>query len=281
MSVNFWFIESLTADLPAPGYGATGYTDISISHVHDNFSVVETAGATTCIPLSCFDALAPPCSPPTCAVCDHLPDGFSARRVPDRLGFVVSRLLNAVIDALPQFMRTATRCGGAIERPRRGANHLWFAENRGWHHACSTPSFVPMKSEPQPDETKRHGNTFELKAILLVDDDKQLASALQWILADENFLVDVAFDGEQALLKVKVNEYDLIICDLMMPRLRGDDFYLKAREMRPALSDRFIFITSFGTDPKIHDFFTGHEIKYLAKPFPVEGLIRCVKEALS
>jgi DNA-binding response OmpR family regulator len=138
-----------------------------------------------------------------------------------------------------------------------------------------------MKSEPQPDETKRRGNTFELKAILLVDDDKQLASALQWILADENFLVDVAFDGEQAILKIKVNEYDLVICDLMMPRLRGDEFYLKAREMRPALSDRFIFITGFATDPQIHSFLTGHDVKYLVKPFPVEGLIRCVKEALS
>jgi DNA-binding response OmpR family regulator len=138
-----------------------------------------------------------------------------------------------------------------------------------------------MKSEPQPDKPERPADTLKLKAILLVDDDKQLASALQWILADENFLVDVAFDGEQAILKIKVNEYDLVICDLMMPRLRGDEFYLKAREMRPALSDRFIFITGFATDPKIHNFLTGHDVKYLVKPFPVEGLIRCVKEALS
>jgi len=59
---------------------------------------------------------------------------------------------------------------------------------------------------------------------------------LQWILADENFLVDVAHDGEEAILKLKVNEYDAVICDLMMPRLRGDEFYLKAREMRPSLA---------------------------------------------
>jgi len=53
----------------------------------------------------------------------------------------------------------------------------------------------------------------ELKAVLVVDDDQQLASALQWILADENFLVDVAFDGEQAMMKVKAHEYDVVICD--------------------------------------------------------------------
>jgi len=138
-----------------------------------------------------------------------------------------------------------------------------------------------MESESPADNTERPFNTLELRAILVVDDDKQLASALQWILADQNFLVDVAFDGKEAMLKLKINEYDLVICDLIMPGLRGDEFYLKAREIRPDLSDRFIFITGFGTDPNIHAFLTRHDVKYLFKPFPVEGLIRCVKEALS
>ena len=92
-----------------------------------------------------------------------------------------------------------------------------------------------MNFRRQPDEFEPGVNTFELKAILLVDDDKQLASALQWILADENFLVDVAFDGEEALLKVKAHQYDAVICDLKMPRLRGDEFYLQAKDLRPTL----------------------------------------------
>jgi two-component system alkaline phosphatase synthesis response regulator PhoP len=136
-----------------------------------------------------------------------------------------------------------------------------------------------MKSEPDKDELRV--NTLELKSILLVDDDQQLASALQWILADENFLVDTAFDGEDALLKVKINAYDAVVCDLMMPRLRGDEFYFKAMEMRPHLSDRFVFITGFAADPQINRFLTGNGVKYLVKPFPVAGLITCVKELLS
>ena len=138
-----------------------------------------------------------------------------------------------------------------------------------------------MESDLPADNTEGSGNTLELKAILVVDDDKQLASTLQWILADQNFLVDVAFDGKEAMLKLKVNEYDLVICDLIMPGLRGDEFYLQAKATRPDLSDRFIFITGFGTDPNIHEFLTRHDVKYLFKPFPVEGLIRCVKEALA
>src|ERR1700738_5601541 len=136
------------------------------------------------------------------------------------------------------------------------------------------------KFEPLPEELRSVVHSLELKAILVVDDDRQLASALQWILADENFLVDIAFDGEEAMLKVKVHEYDAVICDLKMPKLRGDEFYLKAKEMRPSLADRFIFITGFATDPNIGLFLNKHGVKYLVKPFAVQGLISCVKQLL-
>ena len=138
-----------------------------------------------------------------------------------------------------------------------------------------------LKSQPHPDEVQLPINTLELKAILVVDDDQQLASALQWILADENFLVDTAFDGEDAMLKVKAHEYDAVICDLKMPRLRGDEFYLKAKQLRPMLADRFIFITGFAADPNIAIFFNENGVKYLVKPFSISVLINCVKELLS
>ncbi len=124
-------------------------------------------------------------------------------------------------------------------------------------------------------------NPLALKAVLVVDDDKQLASALQWILADENYLVDVAFDGEEALLKVRVHEYDAVICDVMMPRLRGDQFYIQAKKLRPNLANRFIFITGFGADSDIREFLTARRLKHLIKPFPIQELIARVKELLA
>jgi DNA-binding response OmpR family regulator len=138
-----------------------------------------------------------------------------------------------------------------------------------------------MEPQPSSGHLDPSINILSLRAILVVDDDQQLASALQWILADENYLVDVAFDGEEALLKVKAHEYDAIICDLMMPRLRGDEFYLRARELRPALADHFIFITGFAADPKMNRFLLDNDVKYLVKPFAVDGLITCVKQLLS
>ena len=141
-------------------------------------------------------------------------------------------------------------------------------------------SVAMRRFDPQPQPVQPLVHSLELKAVLVVDDDKQLASALQWILADENFLVDVAFDGEEAMLKVKAHEYDAVICDLKMPKLRGDEFYLKAKEIRPSLEDRFIFITGFAADPHIALFFNRHEVKYLVKPFSISVLIDCDRQLL-
>jgi DNA-binding response OmpR family regulator len=138
-----------------------------------------------------------------------------------------------------------------------------------------------MAKETQKELADDTIHPLALKAVLVVDDDKQLTSALQWIMRDENYLVDVAFDGEEALLKVKVHEYDAVICDLMMPRLRGDEFYLKAKELRPNLEKRFIFITGFAADSEMKDFLKENRLQHLEKPFPIQELIDCVKELVA
>ena len=119
-----------------------------------------------------------------------------------------------------------------------------------------------MAKEKQQSSTEQAVHPQPLKALLVVDDDKQLASALQWILIDENYLVDVAFDGEEALLKVKVHEYDAVICDLQMPRLRGDEFYFQASELRPELAKRFIFITGFAAESENKEFLNEQGTKH-------------------
>lgn len=138
-----------------------------------------------------------------------------------------------------------------------------------------------MHFQTTVDRDGRPINRIDLKSILLVDDDKQLASALQWILADENFLVDVAHDGDEAMMKVQAGVYDAVVCDVMMPRVRGDEFFYKATDLRPNLAERFIFITGYAADPKINEFLTTNDVNYLVKPFPVEGLIRCTKDLLA
>jgi two-component system response regulator VicR len=134
--------------------------------------------------------------------------------------------------------------------------------------------------DSQPESVKDTGPEIEFKAVLVVDDDRQLASALQWILADENYFVDIAYDGEEALQKITDNDYDAVVCDVMLPKLRGDELFIKARDLRPQLADRFIFITGYAAGTDINLFLSKTGVKYLIKPFPMQKLIDCVKQLL-
>jgi CheY-like chemotaxis protein len=119
-----------------------------------------------------------------------------------------------------------------------------------------------------------------LKAILLADDNRELALALQTSLLKENFLVDVAHDGTEALLKLKINEYDAVVTDLLMPHLRGDQLYAEVLASRPTLAEKFIVITGYPNDPAVVKFLSKAPAKCLTKPFTVEALIGCLREML-
>lgn len=120
-------------------------------------------------------------------------------------------------------------------------------------------------------------STENLKAVLLVDDDRQLVEALQQALTSENFLVDAAYDGAEAFLKVKVHQYDAIICDMMMPKVQGDELYRQATELHPELVGRFLFMTGFANDPAVRGFLSRISARYLIKPFAIQELIDAVK----
>jgi len=117
--------------------------------------------------------------------------------------------------------------------------------------------------------------------VLLVDDDHQLVDALRSALMDDNFLVDVAYDGEEAFLKTKVHQYDAIVCDLMMPKLPGDAFYRQTTELHPELASRFLFITGYADDATIRHFLSAVPARYLLKPFTIQELIDAVRNLVS
>lgn len=138
-----------------------------------------------------------------------------------------------------------------------------------------------MKSG-QPKSAARHDTeTFNSKAILLVDDDQQLVEALKWILDDEKIQVDIAYDGEDALAKVQRKQYDAVVCDMVMPKMDGAQFHAKATELFPSLSEKFVFITGHPEDPRSWEFITCNQNKCLLKPFPMEDFLATVKKTLA
>ena len=79
-------------------------------------------------------------------------------------------------------------------------------------------------------------------------------------------------NGAEALKVFLEDPFDLVICDMMMPKLNGEMFYWAVTRMRPAAGQRFIFITGHQSRPTIQSFFQRINAVVLIKPFKLDDL---------
>ena len=115
--------------------------------------------------------------------------------------------------------------------------------------------------------------TKRLHKILVVDDDVELAMMYRELLATAGFEVVTAANGVDALKYLMQEAPDAIICDIMMPHMPGDMFYIAAERVKPELCDRFIFVTSYEGNPKIEAFFKANDSIVLYKPVTLGKLL--------
>ena len=120
----------------------------------------------------------------------------------------------------------------------------------------------------------------EIKSILLLDDDAELADTLKHLLESHNFVVTTASNGAEGLREVMELDFDVIICDMMMPHMPGDMFYLAVQKVKPHLARRFIFITAHKNVPKVEDFLQKVSGLVVYKPTTAEELIRMISLVL-
>lgn len=118
------------------------------------------------------------------------------------------------------------------------------------------------------------------KTVLLVEDDAPFAEILKEYLESYDFSVTVACDGVQGMKRVMEKDFDLIICDLLMPNLPGDMFYIGVERVKPKLAKRFIFITGHQNNPKISEFVKKVRALTLFKPFEMHVLLETINVAL-
>lgn len=115
---------------------------------------------------------------------------------------------------------------------------------------------------------------------LLVEDEPALRAAVGDALGDAGFVVDRAADGEEALARVRARDYDLIVCDLKMPRLDGPAFFARLSEEKPALARRVVFVTGDVAGTDAERFLESSGCRWLAKPFRLRDLLRLARETL-
>lgn len=113
--------------------------------------------------------------------------------------------------------------------------------------------------------------------ILIVDDEENLVKGIKYNLELDNYSVDVAYEGEDALRKISENIYNLIILDIMLPKVDGLTLLKKIRERS---SVPVIMLTAKGEDEdKVLGFEYGAD-DYLTKPFNILELRARIKALL-
>ena len=107
--------------------------------------------------------------------------------------------------------------------------------------------------------------------ILLAEDEKSMSKALQAILTKNNYSVDAVYDGEEAVSYVRSGDYDVVIMDIMMPKMNGIDALKEIR--KKGCTVPVIMLTAKSEiDDKVEGLDAGAN-DYLTKPFSSRELL--------
>jgi len=116
------------------------------------------------------------------------------------------------------------------------------------------------------------------RKILLVEDETVVRDALRDWLTEDGFVVDVAKDGEEALKKIKEEEFGAIVFDLRLPGIDGLQVFEEAKELKP--ETKGVIITAYPSKETLEKAKSLGLLDYLTKPFKVEELERIISGAL-
>ncbi|HKP62773.1 MAG TPA: response regulator [Polyangiales bacterium] len=132
--------------------------------------------------------------------------------------------------------------------------------------ACETP--------PTAEHPSRHGR------VMVIDDEPALVELLGRMLSIEHEVAGFS-DGRRALAWLATeHNFDVIVCDLMMPQLSGLEFYADVERLYPALAERVVFMTGGAFTSAAQQFLAGVHNPRLQKPFHPDALITLVRELI-
>jgi len=134
--------------------------------------------------------------------------------------------------------------------------------------AAPAPS---LRVHPSPGETAAHA-----KKILLLEDDPAFKEIMSEFLSESGFEVVAVQNGVEGVHQVLAGDFEIILCDMMMPTLPGDMFFRAVERMRPHLCDRFVFMTGHRGNTKVNEFIENVNGTILVKPFHVDDVLELI-----
>lgn len=121
-------------------------------------------------------------------------------------------------------------------------------------------------------------SNFAIMNILIIEDDTRIAKLIQRGLQEQGFVTTLAYDGLSGKKLALQNNYDLIITDIILPKMDGLDLCKEIRQTKP--DTPIIMLTALGTtDDKVEGFDAGAD-DYLVKPFEMRELLVRIRALL-
>jgi len=117
-----------------------------------------------------------------------------------------------------------------------------------------------------------------MEKILIIDDNESLRYTLESVLEENGFTPTSVEDGIKALEEIKTKSYDLVICDMKMPKMDGMQILAEMKKIDPDLP--FIILTAFGDIKNAVEAMKHGASDYLTKPFDNDGMILTLRKAL-
>ena len=118
------------------------------------------------------------------------------------------------------------------------------------------------------------------RRVLLLEDRDDFRQVLHDHLVFSSYQVTSVPSGVEGLREIMSGAIDLIICDMMMPKVGGEMFYWAVTRVRPATARRFIFFTGHQNNPAIEFFFRRVNATVLRKPFRLAALDSAIESVL-
>ncbi|MGN6601439.1 MAG: sigma-54-dependent transcriptional regulator [Ginsengibacter sp.] len=117
-----------------------------------------------------------------------------------------------------------------------------------------------------------------MASILIIDDEKAIRKTLSEILGYEGYKIDEASDGEEGLNKFRVKSYDLVLCDIKMPKIDGIEFLEKAKEINPEVP--VIIISGHGNIETAVEAVKKGAYDYISKPPDLNRMLITLRNAM-
>lgn len=191
-----------------------------------------------------------------------------------------------------RFLRKGTE--GKTEGPGKSAPKDPKTSYRRYKPTLRKPKTIPPQSAPvlppplvPGSSTNKRGKSQRTavpttpsrkrRRLLLLDDDVQLCEVLTSLFQWHGYEVTTVNRGVEGVQEIMRSDYDAIVCDIVMPVMRGDVFYVAVERVKPELCKRFVFITGNTDDSQVMFFLRSKGVPVVFKPLDTTALLGTIE----